>query len=359
MNSLVRIIGCRRQKDKRRLEKLIRNARDATVVKRAQVVKLSVEGTMVPQIARIVGFCQKTVRKVIRRFNEHGFPSLWPEYRGGRPRKFDEETRQNIVGLFHCNPRDVGFEINTWSLAHLAEAAQKQGLVRSISPQTIRTILREHRIIYRRTKTWKEPKDPLCWAKWERISRLYKRCPKGSAVVCFDELGPISLVPQGGRAFSSSEQPRRMPATFRRTRGISYFLGAYDVHRDRLWGEMVFRRTKDAVLSFLRKIRRKYPPSLRIYLILDNLNIHCSKAIRHWARNNRVTLVYTALNASWQNRIEAQFSAVRKHVFENSYWTDHEILRQRLKAYCVWRNRRKSASLVRGSVWSNRKAISA
>ena len=143
--------------------------------------------------------------------------------------------------------------MNTWSLARLAEAAQEQGLVRSISPQTVGTIFREERIIYRRTKTWKEPRDPLCWVKWERINRLYKRCPKGSAVVCFDELGPISVVLQGGRGFSSSEKPRRIPATFPCARVISYFLSTYNVHHNRLWGEMVFPRTQDAALSFLRR----------------------------------------------------------------------------------------------------------
>jgi len=359
MNYFVRIIGCRREKDKRRLEKIIRNVRDVSVVKRAQVVKLSVEGRKVPEIAGIVGFCEKTVRKIIHRFNQQGFSSLQREYRGGRPRKFDEETRQNIVAMLHCNPRDLGFQINTWSLAHLAEAARERGLVESISPQTVRSILKEHRITYRRTKTWKEPKDPLLWEKWNRIKALYKSCPKGAAVVCFDELGPISLVPQGGRAFSSLERPRTVPATYHRKGGISYFLGAYDVRRNWLWGQLVRRRTKDAVLSFLRRLRRKYPPWLRIYLILDNLNIHRSKEIKRWARENRVILVYTAVNASWQNRIEAQFSAIRKHVFENSYWTDHEHLRDLLKAYCAWRNRRKAVRFSYSQIPSNRKVVSA
>lgn len=106
-----------------------------------------------------------------------------------------------------------------------------------------------------------------------------------------------------------AKRPKRMRATFRRPHGVSYFFGAYDVGADHLFGDV--RRRKDAVevLRFLMKIRARYEPHVRIYLVLDNLSTHTTKAIRTWARKNKVTLVFTPTYASFLNRIEAHFAA--------------------------------------------------
>jgi transposase len=37
----------------------------------------------------------------------------------------------------------------------------------------------------------------------------------------------------------------------------------------------------------------RYEPKLRIYLLTDNLSTHKTDAIRKWAENNKVELVFT------------------------------------------------------------------
>src|SRR5215813_10881724 len=66
----------------------------------------------------------------------------------------------------------------------------------------------------------------------KRIRTLYRRCPPHSAVVCFDEWGPLDLKPVGGLAWARQKQRRRMRATYRRLKGTEQFLGFYDVHAD-------------------------------------------------------------------------------------------------------------------------------
>jgi transposase len=56
--------------------------------RRAQMVLLSAQGLDVPAIAKVAFTSEDRVRDVIRNFNADGFSSLYPKYRGSRPRKW-------------------------------------------------------------------------------------------------------------------------------------------------------------------------------------------------------------------------------------------------------------------------------
>lgn len=342
MKTTVFVIGCRRKKDKARLEKIIRCHKDPVTVRRALVVRSSIEGLSVPQISRNTGLSHKTVRGIIHQFNREGFASLWHYKGGGRPRRFTEAQKEEIVELSQLKPRDFGLPVNRWTLSLLAEKAQRLGIVETISHEWVRQILRRNGISIKRTKTWKEPKDPQCWKKWKRIKRLYRRCPKNAAVICFDEMGPFSIRPVHGRSYAPTGKPDRLPADYHRDKGISYLLACYDVHRNWLSGILVRRRTKHAIFSFLKSIRSSYPAHMTLYIVLDNLNLHKAKEIAQWARRSKVVLVYTAVNASWMNRIESQFAAIKENVIANSYYESHKELWRAIRKYLTWRNRRAS-----------------
>jgi len=58
----------------------------------------------------------------------------------------------------------------------------------------------------------------------------------------------------------------------------------------------------------------------RVCVILDNLSRHLGQQMREWATENNVELAYTPHYASWLNRIEAQFRALRYFTLAG---TDH------------------------------------
>jgi transposase len=87
-------------------------------------------------------------------------------------------------------------------------------------------------------------------------------------------------------------------------------------------------------------MRKRYPGDERIYLILDNFSPHRRKEIRRWARKNNVTLVWTPTNASWLNRIECQFTEIKKFVFENSNHQSHKKMYIALTKFITYRNKR-------------------
>ena len=78
-------------------------------------------------------------------------------------------------------------------------------------------------------------------------------------------------------------------------------------------------------------------------MILDNhlARSHKGRAVRRWARDNRVELCFDRadLDSSWANPIEAHFGPhARSSCLNNSQHPNHIVLTRRLHAYLRWRN---------------------
>ena len=107
-----------------RLRNISRKAKYQSKRQRAMILLASATGMSAPQIAELVRSDESHVRKVIHAFNEQGFHSLDPDYRGGRPRKTTPEQRERIVAVARTRPDHQGVPLTRWSLpklrAHLA-----------------------------------------------------------------------------------------------------------------------------------------------------------------------------------------------------------------------------------------------
>lgn len=295
-------------------------------------------------IARALSTDESHVRKVIKAFNEEGFESLNPRYRGGRPRKVDPDTAAKVVQIALDPPQVSGVPITRWSLRrlllHLITAGVLQGS--ALSPEGLRVLLRRAKVSYQRTRTWKVSTDPNYEVKAAKIRRLYRAAEAGTlnnaVVVCFDEFGPLSIRPHQGSSWARRKRSARLPADYNRRHGVRYLLGAYDVGADVLWGEMSKEKDGPRVLQFLTAIRARYSPHIRIYVVMDNLGTHWTPDIRRWARNNRVSLVATPTYASYWNRIECHFWALAEFVIRGSDYPDHPTLERAIMDHIDYRN---------------------
>lgn len=142
-----------------KLQRLLRRSKDPVEMRRAAVVLQSAQGFKVLKIARSQFYTEKHVRTIIKRFNEEGFASLKSNYSGGRPPKFDKETRLDIVDTAMSRPQDLGLPFTQWSLTKLRAYLIKKRVVDTISIERLRQILKEEGFSYQRSKTWKESKD--------------------------------------------------------------------------------------------------------------------------------------------------------------------------------------------------------
>jgi len=299
----------------------------------------------VPAIAKIAFTSEDRVREVIHNFNTDGFDSLAAKYSGGRPPKFTLPERREIKKVALSRPVDHDLPFSTWSLAKLAEFLVAEGVVDDISHEGLRVLLREEGVSFQVIKTYKQSKDPDFEAKKNRVLELYALAdgqakPKRgdpSVVICMDEFGPLNLLPRPGRQWAprivkgeqSCAEPRRRRrrATYTRTKGVRHLMAAYDLNTDKMYGHL----------------RTLYPPNVRIAIVLDNFSPHLSTKVDprvgDWAAANNVELAYVPTNASWMNRIEAQFQALRYFTLDGTDHRSHEEQNSMIRRYIIWRNR--------------------
>ena len=279
-----------------RLKQISKRAKYQSKRQRAMILLASSTGMSAPQIAGLVRSDESHVRKVIHAFNEQGFSSLDPDYRGGRPKKTTPEQRDRIVAVARARPDTEGVPLTRWSLAKLAAHLAGMGVV--LCAETLRQTLIAAGLSHQRTRSWKSSPDPDFAEKAERVLGLYRAKPADGVVVCFDEMGPVQLIPHHGSGWAPRKLPERQRATYSKKHGVRYLFGAYDVHADRLHGRLRAHKNAGEVLAFYRQIRMRYDPKLRIYLIADNLSTHKTPAIREWADGANTELVFTPTYAS-------------------------------------------------------------
>jgi transposase len=325
-----------------RLLRIVRRTSGSVVTwRRAQIVLLSAQGMTPTKISEVVFTDPDTVRDVIHNFNRDGFDALYPRYAGGRPQTVTLPKRQEIKRIALTDPQDLDQPFATWSLSKLADYLVAEGVVTDISHEGLRRLLREEGVRFQAVRTWKRSNDPNFEAKRDRIVELYDLADKSETVViCLDEFGPLNLQPQpGGQSWAPRAKPRRIRATYTRPHGVRHLISAYDVGADRLYGHIKKRKSRTEFLAFCRYIRSLYPPAVRLHFVLDNFSPHLGEQVRTWAKDNNVELAYTPFYASWLNRIEAQFRALRYFTLAGTDHPDHATQARLIRRYIAWRNR--------------------
>jgi len=320
-----------------RLQRIVRRGSTSTVhYRRALMLLASAGGNTVPVIARLVQADEDTVRDLIRRFNEIGLACLDPRWAGGRPRLLNADDEDFVIATATTRPTKLGRPFTHWSIRKLADHLRHiPGRPIRIGREALRCLLSRHGVTFQHTKAWKESTDPDRDAKLDRIEYALENRP--DRTFAFDEFGPLGIRPTGGACWAEQGRADRLPATYHRTHGVTYFHGCYSVGDDTLWG--VNRRRKGAgSLAALKSIRAARPDGAPIYVILDNLSAHKGAKIRSWARKNKVELCFTPTNASWANPIEAHFGPLRQFTLANSDHPNHPVQTRQLHAYLRWRN---------------------
>ena len=356
----------------RKLLSIIRRGSGSVVRwRRAQIVLWSAQRMDVPAIAKIAFTSEDRVRAVIHNFNEDGFDSLAPKYAGGRPPTFTLPQRREIKKMALSRPADHDLPFSTWSLSKLAEFLVAEGVVDDISHEGLRVLLREEGVSFQVIKTFKASNDPDFEAKKNRVLELYDiadgKAPPGpgdpTVVICMDEFGPLNLMPHPGKQWAAVSgkraEPGRVPrrrrrATYTRPHGVRHLLAAYDLNRDRLYGHVKVRKGRTEFLEFCRYLRSLYPPDVRIAIVLDNFSPHLATKkdprVGEWAAANNVELAYVPFYASWLNRIEAQFTALRYFALDGTDHPTHRAQASMIRRYIAWRNRNANDQTLRALV---------
>ena len=120
-------------------------------------------------------------------------------------------------------------------------------------------------------------------------------------------------------------------------------MAALDLATDTLYGHVKANKNRTTFLAFCRYLRSLYPSEVRIGIVLDNFSPHlCTKVdprVGEWAETTNVEFAYVPTNASWLNRIEGHFQALRYFALDGTDHRSHDEQNSMIRRYIRWRNR--------------------
>ncbi len=287
-------------------------------------------------VARLRGCSDRVVRKWRARWGARPrIESLLDAPRTGRPPHVTLVTRCEIVELACDRPPDnVAPFREVWSYEALARALRARTGER-VSRSTVRRVLGAHGLRPHRVRYWLHSPDPEFRAKVARICRLYTHPPDDAVVVCVDEK-PMQALARRHPTHVGLRGIVRREFEYRR-RGTCSLLAAFDIRTGKVFGRVVRHRDADALLAFMHALARHYP-NRRIYVIWDNLNVHCEGRDRRWTRFNeqyqhRFRFVHTPLHASWVNQVEIWFSILQRRILRYGSFEDRTALARDVLAF--------------------------
>jgi transposase len=333
--------------EQKKLHRLKRQRANHVNSRHARIILLSRGGMRNRDIAVLVDCSPQWVRRIIHRFNDDGVPGIswYPFFQvRDQPRKFLADIREQIAEVALSSPKAL-IGMKQWSLPKLRAYLVEQHILPRISLEWLRQLLRRCRISWRHTKTWKDSTDPEFWPKYRRIRRLYRQRPVGGRRLCIDEFGPLNLQPRHGLCVARrGGQVQRLRATYSRKGGVRHFLAFYDLETDRLYGQFSPRKRWVEFLPFLKWVRSRYWRGETLHIVLDNYGPHLKAEVLNWAARHNIRFYWTPTQASWLNRIESHFAAVRKFALDTSDHRSHEEQQEAMESYLAWRNRRRKLS---------------
>lgn len=161
-------------------------------------------------------------------------------------------------------------------------------------------------------------------------------------MICLDEFGPLEIRPQLGENWVV--KPDLVPATYTRDKGVRHLIAFLDLTSNKLYGHIKKRKRWNELLHVLKYMRSLY--SEKLYVILDNFSPHLKEEVISWCKKNDIELVFLPTNASWLNRIECHFTALRKFAIRNSNYKNHTELASAIRRYIIWRNKNHRHKIV-------------
>jgi hypothetical protein len=217
------------------------------------------------------------------------------------------------------------------------------GIVAEISGVTIWRWLHEDALRPWTRRSWIFPRDPDFATKAGRVLDLYHRRWKGRAladdefVLSADEKTQIPIrspchpitPPAPGRSIRVEHEYRR--------HGVCAYIAAWDVHRARLFGEVVDKISIVAFDAFVARVMAEEPyrSARRVFWIVDSGTIHRGQAAveRLQSRFHNLELVHLPKHASWINQIEIYFSILQRKALTPADFTSHEAIAARILGF--------------------------
>jgi transposase len=223
-----------------------------------------------------------------------------------------------LVKIACERPDKLGRSLSHWDCRELADQLVREGVVESISPDTVRRILENHQLKPWRHHLWlspKVPRDADFVARVQNISALYTRpLDPHEVVLCVDEKTNLQPRPRKAPTKAAAPgQPVLVEHEYGRCGALNLF-AAFNTRTGQVYGMTAERKRQEEFIAFLEQLDREFGPDITaIHVVLDNLRMHKGKKVQAWlAKHPRFVFHHPPVHCSWMNQVEQWFSIVQR-----------------------------------------------
>ncbi len=254
-------------------------------------------------------------------------------------RSFPPTVAFHLVKMACERPDKIGRSLSQWDCRELADQLVREGVVASISPDTVRRILENHQLKPWRHHLWlspKVPRDAAFAASVQEIADLYTReLEAHEMVLCVDE--KTSLQPRPRKSPTKAARPGlpvRVEHEYERKGALNLF-AAFDTRTGKVYGHTAERKRQGEFIEFLEQLDRDIPASITaVHVVLDNLRMHKGKQVQAWlAQHPRFVFHHPPVHCSWMNQVEQWFSILQRKRLAIADFKDKQQLAEKLHQF--------------------------
>ena len=192
-----------------------------------------------------------------------------------------------------------------WTIPRLARTLRW-----SASRSTLRRRLHE-------LAQWRRPRlvakgDPEAPWRWAKVRRALRRLPQDSVILAEDECH-LDLLPWVRATWILRGQRQRVITPGQNQRRSLF--GAVNLATGQWVCQVARRANSAAFVRLLEGLLQTYPDAPAIAVVLDNVIIHSSRAVRAWlAEHPQVQLLYGARYCPHENPVERIWGAMKRYL---------------------------------------------
>lgn len=252
----------------------------------------------------------------------------------------------HIVKIACELPEDRAVPLAQWDCREIARQLVSEDVVKSISAETVRRVLRRHQLRPWRWHAWlsrRVPRDLLFTEQVRDIIDLYTRTlGADELVLCLDE--KTSLQPRK-RLRPTRPARRRSPVQveheYERGGALNLF-ASFDTRTGEVFGMTAPRKRAQEFLAFLDRLDAQIDPRIRtVHVVLDNLRVHKGKAAQAWRdAHPRFAFHFPPVHCSWLNQVEQWFGIIQRKLLRLANYPDCAALATAIQHYITHWNAR-------------------
>jgi len=237
-----------------------------------------------------------------------------------------------VVKIARARPDELGRSLSQWDCTEIARQLVREGVVSSVSAETVRRILLSHRL-----KPWR-PKMGL-WPKVRRdagfAAAVREICDLHTRPLRADEMTVLQPRPRKSRTLPTDPgRPTRVEHESSRC-GAPNLSAAFETRTGKVDGATAPRKRQAAFVAFLEQRDGAIPASVAtIHLVPDDLRMPKGGRVRAWlAEHPRFVFHHPPERGSWRNQVERWFSIARRKRPRSADFASKEQLAERLMAF--------------------------